>query len=91
MLTCQSFYLTTLALQLRDYVGATILEFGEDLYGCSLDRLLTELLAIVIARSFFNAPRGLSLFIDICVWGNIELAYYGSCKTWFESGSKPRL
>src|SRR5262249_31016723 len=51
------FHLTALALELHDYVGATILELSDDLYGCGLDRLLAELLAIV--------KRGLLSLFDL--------------------------
>src|SRR5262245_13264272 len=88
------FHFTALALELHDDLGETILELGDHLYGCGLDRLLAEFLAVVKRSlvgllNLLQFSKRLEFVHRHLQVGEIKRDWYGGCEMWFEVACIP--
>src|SRR5262249_60738696 len=83
-----AFHFTALALELHDDFGETILELGDHLYGCGLDSLLAEFLAVVKRSlvsllNLLQCSKRLEFVHRHLQVGEIKRDWYGGCGKWF--------
>src|SRR5262249_30284264 len=84
-----AFHFTALALELHDDFGETILELGDHLYGCGLDSLLAEFLAVVKRSlvsllNLLQCSKRLEFVHRHLQVGEIKRDWYGGCaKRWW--------